>query len=187
MFRLQLPYTQRLPLLTRDEFATLSEGELRTRVEKLCIPTFGSRRAIWFSQDIPQAPDIQLMVQEFQPCNGDILVKSWVGEDGKLQTTPHPPFAIADPESTLAEYRRYLETNWKDWAVAQPLQFPDMVRLYESELVRGMSPLHLNSSVTYQHEQRLRIPADLCLLVLGRLHSLIVGLGNTTAFPLCLC
>jgi len=42
------------------------------------------------------------MVQEFQPCNGDILVKSWVGENGKLQNNTAPAFCNCGPGKHLS-------------------------------------------------------------------------------------
>lgn len=97
MFRLKLEYTQRISLLTPDEFHTLSERELVARAGKLRIPTFGPMRQISFCQGVSGTPDIQLMVQEFKPCNGDVLDKEWRGGDGRFTTTPLAPFCYYRP------------------------------------------------------------------------------------------
>lgn len=133
LFRLKLDYTSRIPMLSVDEFHTLSSAELDARSAALAIPVFGPRRTIIFCQGLHAFPDIPVAVQEFSPVEGDAVDKIWTDKNGEVKTALLRPFALADPVATSNEYRAMLE-HWISWARARSDEhYQLMAELFVSE------------------------------------------------------
>jgi len=54
------------------------------------------------------------VVQEFKPCDSDVVDKIWRDGDRRLVTIRLAPFAITDPKVAMAKYQEYLRENWQN-------------------------------------------------------------------------
>ncbi|KAK0656319.1 hypothetical protein B0T16DRAFT_385046 [Cercophora newfieldiana] len=133
LFRLKLDYITRIPMLTVEEFHTLSTTELEARPAALAIPVFGPQREITMCQGVRAFPDSSLIVQQFSPVEGDVVHKIWTNQQGEVKELPLLPFALSDPHSTSLQYRTLLTESWTEWARAGLEQYRLMAELYQSE------------------------------------------------------